>query len=96
MYKQMLQDWYNEVTEKWDRIVSNKENMKEYSIDVHSLKSDSKYFGFTDLAKLSLDHELKSKDGDKEYISKHFNELETEYKRILEVVSKYLNKTSKN
>ena len=96
MYKQMLQDWYNEVTEKWDRIVSNKENMKEYSIDVHSLKSDSKYFGFTDLAKLSLDHELKSKDGDKEYISKHFNELETEYKRILEVVSKYLNKTIKN
>lgn len=96
MYKQMLQDWYNEVTEKWDRIVSNKENMKEYSIDVHSLKSDSKYFGFTDLAKLSLDHELKSKDGDKEYINKHFNELETEYKRILEVVSKYLNKTSKN
>ena len=96
MYKQMLQDWYNEVTEKWDRIVSNKENMKEYSIDVHSLKSDSKYFGFTELAKLSLDHELKSKDGDKEYISKHFNELETEYKRILEVVSKYLNKTSKN
>ena len=96
MYKQMLQDWYNEVTEKWDRIISNKENMKEYSIDVHSLKSDSKYFGFTELAKLSLDHELKSKDGDKEYISKHFNELETEYKRILEVVSKYLNKTSKN
>lgn len=96
MYKQMLQDWYNEVTEKWDRIVSNKENMKEYSIDVHSLKSDSKYFGFTDLAKLSLEHELKSKDGDKEYISKHFNELETEYKRVLEVVSKYLNKTSKN
>ncbi len=96
MYKQMLQDWYNEVTEKWDRIVSNKENMKEYSIDVHSLKSDSKYFGFTELAKLSLEHELKSKDGDKEYISKHFNELETEYKRILEVVSKYLNKTSKN
>ena len=96
MYKQMLQDWYNEVTEKWDRIVSNKENMKEYSIDVHSLKSDSKYFGFTELAKLSLDHELKSKDGDKEYISKHFNELETEYKRVLEVVSKYLNKTSKN
>ena len=96
MYKQMLEDWYNEVTEKWDRIISNKENMKEYSIDVHSLKSDSKYFGFTELAKLSLDHELKSKDGDKEYISKHFNELETEYKRILEVVSKYLNKTSKN
>ena len=91
MYKEMLNDWYKEIDEKWNRIVSNKENMKEYSIDVHSLKSDSKYFGFTTLAKLSLDHELKSKDGDKEYIKNHFNELETEYKRIIDVVSKYLN-----
>ncbi len=91
MYKEMLNDWFKEIDEKWNRIVSNKENMKEYSVDVHSLKSDSKYFGFTELAKLSLDHELKSKDGDKEYIKKHFDELETEYKRIIDVVSKYLN-----
>ena len=91
MYKEMLNDWFKEIDEKWNRIVSNKENMKEYSVDVHSLKSDSKYFGFTELAKLSLDHELKSKDGDKEYVKKHFDELETEYKRIIDVVSKYLN-----
>lgn len=90
MYKEMLNDWFKEIDEKWNRIVSNKENMKEYSVDVHSLKSDSKYFGFTELAKLSLDHELKSKDGDKNYIKEHFNELETEYKRIIDVVSKYL------
>ena len=90
MYKEMLNDWFKEIDEKWNRIVSNKENMKEYSVDVHSLKSDSKYFGFTELAKLSLDHELKSKDGDKDYIKEHFNELETEYKRIIDVVSKYL------
>lgn len=91
MYKEMLNDWFKEIDEKWNRIVSNKENMKEYSVDVHSLKSDSKYFGFTELAKLSLDHELKSKDGDKEYVKKHFDELENEYKRIIDVVSKYLN-----
>ncbi len=90
MYKEMLNDWFKEIDEKWNRIVSNKNNMKEYSVDVHSLKSDSKYFGFTELAKLSLDHELKSKDGDKEYVKKHFDELETEYKRIIDVVSKYL------
>lgn len=90
MYKEMLNDWFKEIDEKWNRIVSNKENMKEYSVDVHSLKSDSKYFGFTELAKLSLNHELKSKDGDKSYIKEHFNELETEYKRIIDVVSKYL------
>ncbi len=90
MYKEMLNDWFKEIDEKWNRIVSNKENMKEYSVDVHSLKSDSKYFGFTELAKLSLNHELKSKEGDKSYVKEHFNELETEYKRIIDVVSKYL------
>lgn len=90
MYKEMLNDWFKEIDEKWNRIVSNRENMKEYSVDVHSLKSDSKYFGFTELAKLSLNHELKSKDGDKSYVKEHFNELETEYKRIIDVVSKYL------
>ena len=92
MYKEMLNDWLKEIDEKWNRIISNKENMKEYSVDVHSLKSDSKYFGFTELAKLSLDHELKSKDGDKDYVKEHFNELETEYKRIIDVIKEYLKK----
>ena len=64
--------------------------MKDYSVDVHSLKSDSKYFGFTKLAELSYDHEMKSKEGNKDYIKEHFNELETEYKRVIEVVKKYL------
>ena len=90
LYDEMLSDWYNEVDEKWERILSNKDNMKDYSVDVHSLKSDSKYFGFTKLAELSYDHELKSKEGNKDYIKEHFNELETEYKRVIEVVKKYL------
>ena len=90
LYDEMLSDWYNEIDEKWERILSNKDNMKDYSVDVHSLKSDSKYFGFTKLAELSYDHELKSKEGNKDYIKEHFNELETEYKRVIEVVKKYL------
>ena len=90
LYDEMLSDWYNEIDEKWERILSNKDNMKDYSVDVHSLKSDSKYFGFTKLAELSYDHEMKSKEGNKDYIKEHFNELETEYKRVIEVVKKYL------
>lgn len=90
MYRQMLQDWYDEIDNKWNRIISNKNNMKEYEIDVHSLKSDSKYFGFTNLAELSLNHELKSKEGNIKYINDHFTELENEYKRIIEVISKYI------
>lgn len=91
-YKEMMKDWLLEVTDKWNRIVSNKNknDMKNYSIDVHSLKSDSKYFGFTELARISYEHELKSKEDNKEFVKDNFNELEKEYNRIIEVVNNYL------
>lgn len=91
-YKEMMKDWLLEVTDKWNRIVlsKNKNDMKNYSIDVHSLKSDSKYFGFTELARISYEHELKSKEDDKDFVKDNFNELEKEYNRIIEVVNNYL------
>ena len=94
MYNSMLSDWYKGINDKWSKIISYKNNkdMTNYSIEVHSLKSDAKYFGFTKLAELSLNHELKSKDNDIEYVNNNFNELEIEYRRILNIVNNYLNK----
>ena len=94
MYNNMLSDWYKGINDKWSNIISYKNNkdMTNYSIEVHSLKSDSKYFGFTRLAELSLNHELKSKENDIEYVNNNFNELEIEYRRILNIVNNYLNK----
>ena len=94
MYNSMLSDWYKGINDKWNKIISYKNNndMTNYAIEVHSLKSDAKYFGFTKLAELSLNHELKSKDNDIEYVNSNFSELELEYKRILNIVDNYLNK----
>ena len=94
MYNSMLSDWYKGINDKWNKIISYKNNndMTNYAIEVHSLKSDAKYFGFTKLAELSLNHELKSKDNDTEYVNSNFNELEIEYRRILNIVNNYLNK----
>ena len=94
MYNNMLSDWYKGINDKWSKIISYKNNkdMTNYSIEVHSLKSDSKYFGFTRLAELSLNHELKSKQNDIEYVNNNFNELEIEYRRIMNIVNNYLNK----
>ena len=94
MYNNMLSDWYKGINDKWSKIVTYKNNkdMTNYSIEVHSLKSDSKYFGFTRLAELSLNHELKSKENDIEYVNNNFNELEIEYRRIMNIVNNYLNK----
>ena len=70
MYNSMLSDWYKGINDKWNKIISYKNNsdMTNYAIEVHSLKNDSKYFEFTKLAELSYNHELKSKDNDIELV----------------------------
>ena len=64
--------------------------MYNYSIVVHSLKSDAKYFGFEKLAELALDHETKSKENNVEYVNEHFNELKNEIMNVIALVEKYL------
>lgn len=93
MYQETMSDWYKESDKKWSNIVKCKDNhdMPNYAILVHALKSDSKYLGFKRLAELSLEHELKSKDNDINYVNNNFKDLETEYNRIKDIVSTYLN-----
>ena len=68
----------------------NENDMENYSIVVHSLKSDAKYYGFEKLAELSLNHELKSKEKDVNYVNEHFEELKQEIYRVTDLVKKYL------
>ena len=64
--------------------------MENYAICVHAMKGDSKYLGFTKLAELSLEHQLRSQEGDIEFVNNNYNELINEANRIVSVVKKYL------
>ncbi len=64
--------------------------MKNYTIDVHSLKSDCKYLGFMKLADISYQHELKSRENDLEFVNNNFEKLEKEYKKVLEITKTYV------
>ena len=92
MYNDTLKTFIEENKTRIPRIEKNKleSNMKDYSIDVHALKSDSKYLGFKKLAEISYDHELKSKENNIEYINQHYNELMDEFNRINNIINKYL------
>lgn len=94
MYNDTIKDFYNELPTKWNRIIEFKNNndMSNYAIDVHSLKSDCKYLGFMKLADVAYQHELKSKENDSAFINEHFSELEEEYKNVLRIATKYLEK----
>ena len=63
--------------------------MENYAIEVHSLKSDSKYLGFMSLADVAYQHELKSKENDSMFVQEHFSELEQEYNKALSIAKNY-------
>ena len=90
-YNDTLNDFLDEIDNKLAKIKLHKEqgDMANYAILVHSLKSDSRYFGFEKLAELAYNHEMASKANDMYYVTEHYDELMTEAYRILAVVKQY-------
>lgn len=91
MYNMTISDFMAEVESKWARIndYKNTNNMPDYAIEVHSLKSDCKYLGFMTLADIAYQHELKSKENDSSFVNEHFDELAKEYNKVLEIAKNY-------
>lgn len=94
MYDETLDDFLNECETRLLDLEKYKDiaDMANYAIQAHSMKSDSKYLGFTKLAEMSLEHEMKSKDNDINYINNNYDSLITEANRIINVVKNYLGK----
>lgn len=94
MYNDTMNDFLNELENKNKDLISFKEkgDMNNYSILIHSIKSDCKYLGFTKLAELAYDHELKSKDNNIDYVNDNFDVLESEIDKVLNIVKQYLGK----
>ena len=91
-YNDNLDEFLDGVEKLLDDIKQYKEqnDMGNYAIVVHSLKSDAKYYGFEKLAELALNHELKSKENDIDYVNNHYNELKEEILRVTNLVQQYL------
>ena len=95
-YNDMLSDWFKESQNKFEqlKLFKLRYDMPNYAIAVHTLKSDSKYFGFDTLAELSYNHEMKSKENNQDYVLNNFHKLELEFFRISNVVETYLKSRS--
>lgn len=70
----------------------NAKDMNNYAIYAHSLKSDARYFGFTKLAEIAENQEMKSKAGDVYYIYDTYDDLVNEVNRLIHVIKRYLGK----
>ena len=93
-YREMMMTFYQEIAQKQEnmkKFISDK-NTKEYAVLAHGIKSDAKYFGFTALADIAYQHELKGKDNDIDFITKHQDEFDKEINQIKEIIQPYLDK----
>ena len=92
MYNETMGDFLEEINEKLPKLVEYKNNndMPNYAIIVHSIKSDSKYLGFTKLAELAYNREMKSKANDTSYVNANYDELQKEIDRIIKIIKEYL------
>lgn len=92
MYNETLGGFLKESEQRLPKLeeYKNSDNMKDYAILAHAMKSDSKYLGFKKLAELSLDHELKGKENNSVYVKEHYDELINEANRIIKIVKEYL------
>lgn len=92
MYDDTLVDFLESVDDKLAGIKSYKEtsDMPDYAIQVHSLKSDAKYLGFTKLAELAYQHEMDSKANNVAAIYNNYDALMNEANRIIGVAKQYL------
>lgn len=93
-YNETLNDFLEESKTRLPKIQEYKNNkdMENYAILVHAMKGDSKYLGFSKLALLSLNHQLKSEENDIDYVYENYDELITEANRVIDIVKRYLNK----
>lgn len=92
MYDATMGDFLTSVDAKLSRLDNYKKegSMPNYAIEVHSLKSDAKYLGFTKLAELAYAHELKSKENDQAFVDNNYDELINEAKRVINLSKMYL------
>ncbi|MEG0138008.1 MAG: response regulator [Bacilli bacterium] len=91
-YDETLNDFLESVDQKLSDIKKYKEqeDMPNYAILVHSLKSDSKYLGFTKLADLSYQHELESKNSNIQFVNANYEALVEEANKMINLVKNYL------
>lgn len=92
MYDETLNDFLSMVQEKLDKLDKYKlaSDMPNYAIEVHSLKSDARYLGFTNLADLSYQSEMKSKAGDIMFVQDNHPKIMDEAKKMIDISKQYM------
>lgn len=91
-YKESLKEFYDSFVSKLINLENFKdqEDWENYTILVHSIKSEAKYIGFMKDAEEFYAHELKGKEKDGDYIKENFSHLRQTVMNMMKLLREYL------
>ncbi len=92
-YNDNLKEYKESLKDKLENLeyYKNKNDMENYGILAHSTKSEAKYLGFMNEAEIFLQHEMAGKEGNKDFIDSHFEELKATINKIDKTLNEYFN-----
>lgn len=92
LYQQTLKEFARLIPKKASLIAQYKEagDWKNYTIEVHALKSSSKQIGATELSELAAKIEQAGKSGDVDFILARHEELLEQYHAFEPILAKYI------
>ena len=95
MYNETLSDFLDMVDEKKTNLEKFKaeNDMPNYAIAVHALKSDARYLGFLDLGDKAYDSEMKAKAGDQAGVEANHPGIMEGVDKMVQIASQYLGRT---
>lgn len=91
MYHEIILEFYEGLDEQFNTIKSNMNDLSNYAILVHALKSNARTLGFTKLADLAYAHELASKEGNASFVNENINNLENAVTEVKTLIANYKN-----
>ena len=92
MYNETLSDFLDMVEEKKANLEKFKaeNDMPNYAIAIHALKSDARYLGFLELGDLAYDSELKAKAGDQAGVEANHANIMSHVDSMVNIANQYL------
>ena len=93
MYNMTMNEFYEEINDKLKDLKEyiDNQNMDDYSILVHSLKTEARYLGFNNLSDMAYEHEQASKENNIEFVKNNYSKLVKESERLIKIMKEYLN-----
>ena len=93
-YNNKMEIFYQELEGKLSALFQyrNEQNLSDYGIVAHALKTEAKYLGFDKFSELAYEHELNAREKNIDYINSNYPKLKMESIRIQDLVKKYLGK----